>query len=385
MKNKNMNVLLYVTCMMTLFLLFVGGCAPDNQAQNQGFEQNDAGNLGRGQNQFGAGNRGAGQGVSPLGQQEGAPAQEFTQLEQYSLVLNNQPLDTAAVFERDGNTYVSLEPVLTGLGYEVQSSQEQLQAGFTDVLITCLAEGTIIIEDENLQRENVVFAHNEHWLVTLDTLEQMLTQQTGSANVAQQETAVNVVIEDPVERFGFQEGETLDNLPEDDDAFDLEGLEGVEGEALLNELQQVLNHLDDEDVPVVAGETADRILRDARGFMGVPYEFGARPGQTRTFDCSSFTQYLYRQQGISLPRVSRHQAQRGTYVPVSELRKGDLLFFYWPGRFASNRIVGHVGIYAGNGYMIHSAPVPRNGVQIENLKSPNSRYRPLYLGAKRVR
>jgi cell wall-associated NlpC family hydrolase len=83
--------------------------------------------------------------------------------------------------------------------------------------------------------------------------------------------------------------------------------------------------------------------------MGTPYVFGSPSGYTRTFDCSSFTQYIYYQNGIELPRVSRHQAKLDTYVPIEDLRPGHLLYFYWPGRFKSNEIVGHVGIYMAMG------------------------------------
>ena len=86
----------------------------------------------------------------------------------------------------------------------------------------------------------------------------------------------------------------------------------------------------------------------AQGFHGVPYVSG---GSTPAgFDCSGFTSYVYRAFGVSLPRTSGAQAGCGTYVPASQARPGDLVV-----------MPGHVGIYAGNGMMVHS---PRPGKSV---------------------
>ncbi|HEY4392400.1 MAG TPA: NlpC/P60 family protein [Paenibacillus sp.] len=112
----------------------------------------------------------------------------------------------------------------------------------------------------------------------------------------------------------------------------------------------------------------DELITYAKKFMGVPYEFGAKPyEQSKTFDCSSFTQHVFQKFGISLPRLARQQAQLGSSVSRSDLQKGDLLFFSVPGRFDNDKIVGHVGIYIGNGQMIHTWGDP--GVQISTIDS----------------
>lgn len=99
-----------------------------------------------------------------------------------------------------------------------------------------------------------------------------------------------------------------------------------------------------------ASQTRINLMYTADRYLGTPYDFGAKYGQTRTFDCSSFVKYVYAKQGIYLPRVSRDQAKYGTYVSKSNLKVGDLLFF----RVNSKYRIGHVGIYAGNGDMIHT-------------------------------
>ena len=68
-------------------------------------------------------------------------------------------------------------------------------------------------------------------------------------------------------------------------------------------------------------------------------------------DCSSFTKTVFAEYGITLPRVSRDQAKEGTFVSKSNLQAGDLVFFT---TVDSGKNIGHVGIYVGDGMMIHT-------------------------------
>jgi lipoprotein Spr len=104
---------------------------------------------------------------------------------------------------------------------------------------------------------------------------------------------------------------------------------------------------------------ADNILSSGKRFLGVPYEFGATAGNTITFDCSSFTQYAFKQNAIDLPRSSSQQSQAGTYVSRDQLQPGDLIFFYEP--------IHHVAIYMGNGKILHATA--SMGVTINDLNS----------------
>lgn len=108
-----------------------------------------------------------------------------------------------------------------------------------------------------------------------------------------------------------------------------------------------------------ASATAQRVIDLGKKYMGTPYKFGARTGDTRYFDCSSFTQYVYKQVGINLPRTSKAQSQVGKYVKRSDLKPGDLVFFYSP--------IHHVGIYIGNGKVLHTYGKP--GVTISDMNS----------------
>ncbi|RXT15478.1 NlpC/P60 family protein [Ammoniphilus sp. CFH 90114] len=102
------------------------------------------------------------------------------------------------------------------------------------------------------------------------------------------------------------------------------------------------------------------VIQYGKKFLGVPYKFGTDgySSRNRTFDCSSFTQHVYKNFGVNLPRSSRSQSDVGRRVSMNNLQPGDLMFFYTPGRYSSNRIVGHVGIYAGNNKILHTYGSP---------------------------
>ncbi|RTE05645.1 NlpC/P60 family protein [Paenibacillus whitsoniae] len=94
-----------------------------------------------------------------------------------------------------------------------------------------------------------------------------------------------------------------------------------------------------------------QLILTAQKYLGVPYEFGAAYGQTKTMDCSSFVKTVFAAYGYTLPRVSRDQAKEGKYVSKSNLEVGDLVFFTTK---ESGSKIGHVGIYVGDGMMIHT-------------------------------
>ncbi|TBL69831.1 NlpC/P60 family protein [Paenibacillus thalictri] len=107
-----------------------------------------------------------------------------------------------------------------------------------------------------------------------------------------------------------------------------------------------------------------KLVLDARKYLGTPYDFGAKYGQTKTFDCSSFMKTIFAQNGITLPRVSRDQALEGKYVSKSNLETGDLVFFTTKD---SKGKIGHVGMYVGNGMMIHT--YGEGGVKYSSINS----------------
>lgn len=97
-----------------------------------------------------------------------------------------------------------------------------------------------------------------------------------------------------------------------------------------------------------------QIIAYAKRFIGVPYVWG---GSTpKGFDCSGLTSYVYRNAaGINLPRRAVHQRGAGRFVSRSQALPGDMVNYS-----------SHVGIYLGNGYMIH-APKPGDRVKIARV------------------
>ncbi|UUU24462.1 C40 family peptidase [Streptomyces sp. DSM 40750] len=115
--------------------------------------------------------------------------------------------------------------------------------------------------------------------------------------------------------------------------------------------------------PVSAAATADApnsraaaAIAYAYSKLGSPYVWGATG--PNAFDCSGLTQAAFRAAGISLPRTTYSQINAGRRVARSELRPGDLVFFYSG--------ISHVGIYVGNGQMVH-APNPSAPVRVAPL------------------
>jgi cell wall-associated NlpC family hydrolase len=116
-----------------------------------------------------------------------------------------------------------------------------------------------------------------------------------------------------------------------------------------------------------ATATESAVVAEAQKYIGVPYLWGGTD-PTKGLDCSGFTQLVYGNLGIDLPRVSSQQATSGRPVAsLDEARPGDLLFF----DYASDRPgIDHVGIYIGDGKMI-AAPKAGETVQVKDAGNPS--------------
>ncbi len=123
---------------------------------------------------------------------------------------------------------------------------------------------------------------------------------------------------------------------------------------------------------------ANHIELTAKSFLGTPYVWGAT-GPNK-FDCSGFTQWVFRDAGINIPRVSREQAKVGEYVRYGELERGDMVFFDTKKRRTGK--VCHVGIYLGNGNFIHASSSKKK-VVIFNFNK-KSFYKKRFLWGRRV-
>jgi len=94
-----------------------------------------------------------------------------------------------------------------------------------------------------------------------------------------------------------------------------------------------------------------QIENNSKQLLGKKYVWGATGPYN--YDCSGFTQKIYRDAGINIPRVSREQARVGQYINYNNLRKGDMVFFDTNKKRTGK--VTHVGIYLGGGNFIHAS------------------------------
>lgn len=120
---------------------------------------------------------------------------------------------------------------------------------------------------------------------------------------------------------------------------------------------------------------AQDIVKKAYEQLGKPYVWGAEG--PNSFDCSGLVHYVFGQNGISTPRVSRDQYKFGKSISKSNLQPGDLIF----SSTSSNKTVNHVGIYVGNGQMIHA---PNSNGVVKKVDINTSYWNKVYVGAKRV-
>ena len=105
--------------------------------------------------------------------------------------------------------------------------------------------------------------------------------------------------------------------------------------------------------PAENQSAAQQIVSAAYSFLGIPYVWGGTT--TAGFDCSGMVQAAHAAAGISIPRVSWDQGAAGVEVSASEALPGDIVYYGW-----------HVGIYIGNGQMIH-APEEGDVVKISTV------------------
>ena len=121
--------------------------------------------------------------------------------------------------------------------------------------------------------------------------------------------------------------------------------------------------------PAPAPTQAAQIAVDtALAQQGKPYVWGGAGPDS--YDCSGLMQYAYRAAGIALPHSSSMQSRMGTPVSKANLQPGDLVFFYSP--------VSHVGMYIGNGQMVHASTYG------QPVKVTNLAYMPGFNSARRL-
>lgn len=236
--------------------------------------------------------------------------------------------DKSPAVDADENTWVPLEPAIASLGYRMKDETGNggyAKIGFSDVMYMLRPDSKQVFSlGQKFDLPEAPKRRDGHIYLTTASLSKLLqTNVHTNAN----------------------NGEIVIDTPEDTE-----------------EETEPSNSIRIQSTSVNKNE----LVSYAKRFMGVPYEFGADAYEkNKTFDCSSYTRHIFKRFGVTLPRLAKDQDNKGRRVKRSELAPGDLVFFTVPGRFKSNAVPGHVGIYIGNGKFIHTWGDP--GVQISNL------------------
>lgn len=140
----------------------------------------------------------------------------------------------------------------------------------------------------------------------------------------------------------------------------------------------------------------DSIIKTGLKYLGTPYEFGSDRSKTTTFDCSAFVRHVFKEAaGIVLPSDSRQQANYVKNKGITKsnwrsLQKGDLMFFMsyrgtdrknYSGIDKSKQKITHVGIYMGDGKILHTYSKESGGVRIDRIAGTHWEYRFIFGGS----
>lgn len=145
-----------------------------------------------------------------------------------------------------------------------------------------------------------------------------------------------------------------------------------------------------------SSSSVEKVIAAGMKYLGTPYEYGSNRNSTKTFDCSAFVRQAFKDAlGVTLPGDSRKQ---GAYVKelgnaktsISQLKRGDLMFFMsykgsskssYSGVNKSTERITHVGIYLGDGKILHTYSKDSGGVRTDTITGKHWEYRFLYGGS----
>jgi hypothetical protein len=107
----------------------------------------------------------------------------------------------------------------------------------------------------------------------------------------------------------------------------------------------------------ISDELMEKIISTAFKLKGIPYLWGGMT--SKGVDCSGLVRWSCLMNGILLPRNASQMVHCGDEVSLDQLQRGDLVFFGTPAQDGKPRRVTHVGIYIGDGHIIHSSHLVR--------------------------
>jgi len=224
--------------------------------------------------------------------------------------------------------------------------------------------------DSYLARASVLDAFSSQQASALDAVAAARNKLAQDTILASEEMARLQAIEETL----AQESEEIDQLLGDAESV-LANLEEDERQRLLEAeraaaAEQASRSTERAELPDVPASAKGQAAVDfALAQLGEPYVWSAEGPDA--WDCSGLTLKAWEAAGVSLPRSSGAQYGAGTAVSWDNMAPGDLVFFYSP--------ISHVGIYLGNGQMVH-APRPGKTVEIVDLAG---HYSSNFSGARR--
>lgn len=244
--------------------------------------------------------------------------------------------EKSSITDKNGRYWIPLKPAVQSLGYRMKDDSDSggyTKIGYTDVMYMLKPSSNQVFSlGQKVTLVDPPKIHNKQIYVTPAALSKLLQTEVG-----------------------WNPGSGEINIAPPKDPVQPRAANSINGPKTLR-------------IQSASNVDVDALIDYAKTFLGTPYDFGTGPyEETKKFDCSSFTRHVFKKFGVKLPRLAREQDDVGTRIQRSELQKGDLVFFTVPGRFDSDAVPGHVGIYIGGGKMIHTWGDP--GVQISDMDS----------------
>jgi peptidoglycan DL-endopeptidase LytE len=324
-----------------------------------------------------------------------APVSAFYEaVPEAGIAINGKMVDGIKPIKMNGKYYIPFTTLSKILGYndirfETNTKTYQVTDGSTIVRLTM--GGTRARRGDEFMNIDAPRWINDTAFVSLDAASSLF-----NAFIYFNPENGSIQVEKPASRYRVQSGDTLWLISEAhhttvQQLMAANGLTSTviyPGQVLklpprgqTKEMEPIKEKKPVEKVPQPSNLNSE-IITIAKKYIGAGYKFGATMAEApRLFDCSSYTQYVFRQKGIQLPRTSREQAGLGRSIPTTSLKQGDLLFFQSPSLYSDGR-VGHLGIYIEGGHMIHASS--SNGVHITYNVLNNSYWGKNYLFAKRI-
>lgn len=268
------------------------------------------------------------------------------------------------------NTTCEQAIVAVSRAYNAFSKTENQTIGQVASILAPTENANITQEDVSLLWTSVSGASLYKVLVRNDSGDLIINSETKETNLVLPKTEFDTGLYHVTISACFENGKEVFSIPV---SFSYVNLTE---QTMLNGGLQSFDAPDKEsDIPKSLDDSKiSGIFAEGEKHIGTPYRYG---GTTPAgFDCSGFVQYVFRANGITLKRTSRDQYKNNGYsVSKSELKRGDLVFF------GSGGYVNHVGIYAGDGKMLHS---PSTGKTITYTSIETDYYKSHYIGAKRI-